>query len=174
MHPLIAFYKGVGTDHRGRTLSGILAFSDSQLESCHDYIQWLFPLRKPSPYNPEAPVVDDAVEAEFRRDHDLQTEVHRALLRMLQFYGVVLRETPQGFELLAPADVDQFHWMTPDNHNHKRLCRILACLKLIGMDSHVSALWQGLQQLALAHPDAISSATITHWRLAAMGLDEAM
>ncbi|WP_420589775.1 opioid growth factor receptor-related protein [Bacterioplanoides sp.] len=174
MHSLIAFYKGTGTDHRGRTLSGILAFSDSELESCHDYIQWLFPLRKPSPYNPEAPVVTDEVAVEFRQDHELQITVHRVLLRMLQFYGVVLRETPQGFELLAPKDVHDFHWMTPDNHNHKRLSRMLASLKLFGLDTHVTALWQGLQQLALANPEAISTATITHWRLAALGVDDSL
>ncbi|UTW49156.1 opioid growth factor receptor-related protein [Bacterioplanoides sp. SCSIO 12839] len=174
MHPLIAFYSGQNTDHRGRTLSGILAFSDNELESCHDYIQWLFPLTSLSAYNPEAPVVSDAVAEAFRLDHDLQLELHRSLLRMLEFYGVLLRETPQGFELLVPDDVAQFHWMTPDNHNHKRLTRIIASLKLFGMDTHASALWQGLEQLAVAYPQCISSATLTHWRLAALGVDDSL
>ncbi|WP_419811597.1 opioid growth factor receptor-related protein [Bacterioplanoides sp.] len=174
MHPLIAFYSGARTDHRGRTLSGILAFSDNELESCHDYIQWLFPLTSPSAYNPEAPVVSEHVALEFQNNYELQLELHRALLRMLEFYGVVLRETPQGFELLVPEDVAQFHWMTPDNHNHKRLTRILASLKLFGMDTHASAVWQGLQQLAVAYPDAISAATLSHWRLAALGVDSSL
>ncbi|MDK2777083.1 MAG: hypothetical protein KYX62_05430 [Pseudomonadota bacterium] len=169
MHPLIAFYSGTGTDHRGRTLSGILAFSNTELESCHDYIQWLFPLREPSPYNPEAPVVTDEVTAAFRESHAMQEKMHHACLRMLQFYGIVLRETPQGFELLLPADVDSLHWMTADNHNHRRICRMLASMKVFGLDAHVAALWQGLQKLALAYPDKISSATVTHWRLAALG-----
>lgn len=174
MHPLIAFYKGVGTDHRGRTLTGILAFSNNELETCHDYIQWLFPLRKQSPYNPEAPVVNDEVERAFRADHDLQVELHRALLRMLQFYGIVLRETPQGFELLAPQNVADFHWMMPENHNHRRLSRMLQSLRLLGMDSHVTAMWQGLQQLALTHPESVSGTTIVHWRLAALGADDTL
>jgi len=174
MHPLLAFYRGLGTDHRGRTLSGILSFTDSELESCHDYIQWLFPLRSASPYNPEAPIVDADVEQVFRQDSGLQQELHRVVLRMLQFYGVVLRETPQGFELLMPQDIRDFHWMTPDNHNHKRLCRMLGALKLLGLETHVAALWQGLQRLALSHPDCISGATLTHWRLAALGLDDSL
>lgn len=172
MHPLIAFYTGAGTDHRGRTLSGVLAFSDSELESCHDYIQWLFPLRKPSPYNPEAPIVTDVIATEFRQNQELQIIVHRVLLRMLQFYGVVLRETPQGFELLAPHNVQDFHWMTPDNHNHRRLTRIIAALKLFAMDTHANALWQGLEQLATSYPECISAATLNYWRLAALGVDE--
>ena len=174
MHPLLAFYRGLGTDHRGRTLSGILSFSDSELESCHDYIQWLFPLRSASHYNPEAPVVDADVEQIFRQDSGLQQELHRVVLRMLQFYGVVLRETPQGFELLVPQDICDFHWMTPDNHNHKRLCRMLGSLKLLGLETHVAALWQGLQRLAQSHPGCISGATLTHWRLAALGLDDSL
>ena len=174
MHPLLAFYRGLGTDHRGRTLSGILSFSDSELESCHDYIQWLFPLRSASHYNLEAPVVDADVEQIFRQDSGLQQELHRVVLRMLQFYGVVLRETPQGFELLVPQDICDFHWMTPDNHNHKRLCRMLGSLKLLGLETHVAALWQGLQRLAQSHPGCISGATLTHWRLAALGLDDSL
>ncbi len=171
MHPIIAFYSGQGTDHRGRTLSGILAFSNNELESCHDYIQWLFPLRDPSPYNPEAPVINAEVIDAFHSSHELQSRLHQSLLRMLQFYGIVMRETPQGFELLIPAYVDNYHWMTPDNHNHRRISRMLASLKILGLDAHVTAFWQGLQKLAVAHPAAISSATVTHWRLAAMGLD---
>lgn len=169
MHPLIAFYSGTGTDHRGRTLSGILAFSNTELESCHDYIQWLFPLKDPSPFNPEAPVLDDELIADFRRQPELQAELHRVLLRMTQFFGVSLRETPQGFELLLPANVADLHWMTPDNHNHRRLSRMMASLKLLGLETHVSALWHGLQQLVVKHPQAFTAATITHWRLAADG-----
>lgn len=171
MHPLIAFYSGEGTDHRGRTFNGILAFSNTELESCHDYIQWLFPLRDPSPYNPEAPVVTPEVVQVFRDSHELQQRLHKALLRMMHFYSMVLKETPQGFELLLPANPQTLHWMTADNHNHRRLSRILASLKIMGLDAHVTALWQGLQKLAVQYPQAISSATVTHWRLAAMGLD---
>ncbi|GGY48215.1 hypothetical protein GCM10011297_21420 [Bacterioplanes sanyensis] len=171
MHPLLAFYRGIGTDHRGRTLSGILAFSNAELETCHDYIQWLFPLRESSPFNPEAPVLNDELIVIFRQDEQLQTELHRVLLRMTQFFGVTLRETPQGFELLLPADVGEYHWMTPDNHNHRRISRMMASLKILGLETHVAALWQGLQQLAVRHPEAFSAATITHWGLAAMGDD---
>ena len=174
MHPLIAFYTGTGTDHRGRTLSGILAFPNTELESCHDYIQWLFPLREPSPYNPEAPVISEEVVDAFRNSDELRQTMHQALLRMLQFYSLVLRETPQGFELLLPADAASLHWLTPDNHNYRRISRMLASLKILGLDAHVTALWRGLQKLALEYPQLITPATVTHWRLSAMGLDESL
>lgn len=169
MHPLIAFYAGTGTDHRGRTLSGILAFSNTELESCHDYIQWLFPLRTPSPYNPEVPVLCTEVEQAFQQDEQLQRRLHQSCLRMLRFFGIVLRETPQGFELLLPEEVGHLHWLTVDNHNHRRITRMLASLQLLGLETHAMALWQGLQRLAQICPQAISADTLLHWQRAATG-----
>lgn len=163
MHPLVAFYRGEGTDHRGRTLNNILAFADSELESCHDYIQWLFPLRTLSDFNPEAPVVTDEVMAEFVRDEMLQLNVHRSLLRMLQFYGVVLKESPQGLQLIIPYDIRQHHWMTRDNHNHRRLSRIMTSMQLFGLENQVRALWQGLQQLVQEYPQAFTPETQQYW-----------
>lgn len=42
------FLKGTGKDKQGRTLQDIWNFSDEQLESTHNYIQWLFPLINPT------------------------------------------------------------------------------------------------------------------------------
>ena len=48
---IVAFYRGDGRDHRGRSLSDIHAFDFHELEFNHDYIQWLFPLPEPSGAN---------------------------------------------------------------------------------------------------------------------------
>ena len=45
---IVGFLEGKTPDHRGRTLSMVLAFSDERAEQTHDYIQWLFPLDEPS------------------------------------------------------------------------------------------------------------------------------
>jgi hypothetical protein len=45
-------------DALGRTQEQILAWSNSQLENSHNYIQMLFPLPEGSPYNWSAPVID--------------------------------------------------------------------------------------------------------------------
>ena len=174
MHPLTAFYSGQGTDHRGRSFNSILAFPDTELEICHDYIQWLFPLHEPSPYNPEAPVVTDEVIADFRHNAELQSRMHQALQRMLTFLGMVMRESPQGFELGLPTDICDRPWLGPENHNFRRISRMLASLKLMGLDTQAHALWQGLQVLALRCEGKITPATLTYWRLAAMRFDDSM
>ncbi|MGK7944758.1 MAG: opioid growth factor receptor-related protein, partial [Microcystaceae cyanobacterium] len=48
---LINFYLGNTVDHRGRKIEDIWQWNDHQLESVHDYIQWLFPLKEKSGFN---------------------------------------------------------------------------------------------------------------------------
>jgi hypothetical protein len=57
MSQLTEFYQGTGLDTEGRTLAQIWAFSDEAMEDDHDFIQWLFPLREPSRFNPDAPPI---------------------------------------------------------------------------------------------------------------------
>ncbi len=55
--PLHAFLAGAGVDSQGRSIEMVLALSDDELESIHDYIQWLFPLQTRSSAQPLAPVL---------------------------------------------------------------------------------------------------------------------
>src|SRR5947209_6185945 len=85
--PLVAFCEGTGTDGAGRTLAAVQSLSLEQLEREHDYIQWLFPLRERSTFNPAAPVLDDAAITAFRSRVDLQNAVARSFDVMMRFYG---------------------------------------------------------------------------------------
>jgi hypothetical protein len=69
---IISFYSGKTPDDRGRYLKDIQQWPDHRLESVHDFIQWMFPLREPSGVNPGAPVLDPATIAEFRSNTGLQ------------------------------------------------------------------------------------------------------
>ena len=72
MSQLIEFYRETGSDARGRNLERIWAYSDNEMEYHHDFIQWLFPLREPSQFNPDAPVLSDEDIRIFREDASLQ------------------------------------------------------------------------------------------------------
>lgn len=87
-------------DSRSRTLPEILSWPDDRLESEHDYIQALFPLPEPSPFNPNAPVVDGDTAFTFRSDPALRANVMKALNRMLTFYGLTAVISPQPKEPL--------------------------------------------------------------------------
>ena len=62
LNRLLNFYLGGAPDDRGRTLAEILRQDDAWLESTHDFVQWLFPLDRPSGVNPSAPLLTGAVE----------------------------------------------------------------------------------------------------------------
>ena len=165
--PIVAFYSG-GRDDRGRTIEQILAWDDDALEAVHDYIQWLFPLRRPSGVNPDAPLVTDVTARAFGADTRLTALLRRTFERMLHFYG--LRAVPGAIEpdpvrFAARARV----WLHPGNHNHLRLTRIMASLAALGLRDEASALQRCLIDRVALKPDSVSARTLHFWRRA---LDE--
>ncbi len=138
----VAFYSG-GPDHRGRTLDRILEWSDAELESVHDYIQWLFPTVQPSAVNPFAPLVTGATRAAFEARRELRERLRRAFGRMLLFYG--LRAASVAGGVRVEIDDQTFplrsrNWLRPGNHNHLRLTRIMQSLSALGLADEARAL----------------------------------
>jgi hypothetical protein len=168
MSELLAFYRGTGCDHRGRTLDDILAFSDAELEATHDYIQWLFPSDQASAFNAQAPVIGVAEIDAFQASPKLQRRLGQSLDRMLAFYGF-LRRLNGGEAFIteaANAAIQQRNWLQPGNHNHLRLTRMLRCCTLLGLKPDARALLMALDELAAQHPHAITPETERFWRQA--------
>lgn len=166
---LVAFYRGTGTDGAGRTLSEILQWDDGSLECHHDYIQWVFPLRERSAFNPSAPVLDDPVVAEFRQDPELQEKLVQALGRMLAFYGLEKRPDVEGRVVVAPGPAFEARsrdWLQPGNHNHLRLTRIMVSLATLGLADEARALQRCLLEIAAQKPDSVTEETLRYWKTA--------
>lgn len=161
--PIVTFFRG-GRNADGRTIQQILAWDDERLEAAHDYIQWLFPLREPSPVNPIAPVVRDETVAAFARDAALRDRLRMALDRMLLFYG--LQQRAARIEIDAarfPARAGV--WLHAGNHNHLRLTRIMQSLATLGLRQEALALQRCLLEDVYAeHPRQISETTLRFWR----------
>jgi hypothetical protein len=151
--PLVSFYSGAAPDDRGRYLEDILGWSDFDLESHHDFIQWLFPLRTRSGANPSAPILDRETIERFRSDEQLRSNLERAFERMMRFYGF----EPPG----------SLHWVTPHNHNYLRLTRMISSLRLLGHERHARTLYQHLLDVYERHADVIGPITFRYWSEAA-------
>lgn len=82
-------------DAFGRTQEQILAWSNSQLEHSHNYIQVLFPLPEGSPFNWSAPVIDLETVKAFRTHSELRQQLRRSFERMLTFYGFTTSIVPE-------------------------------------------------------------------------------
>jgi hypothetical protein len=163
---LLAFYAGAATDDQGRTLDQILAWDDARMERTHDYIQWLFPNDVPSPINSGAPVVTAHHRQAFAQRPQLRQNLRRALDRMLDFYGLTREQ--DLISRSAEWQTKHTRWMTPGNHNHLRLTRILKCLNLLGLPDEATALFACLDTIAQSEEGAaISQTTQRFWKDAA-------
>jgi hypothetical protein len=158
---ILDFYCG-GQDDQGRTLDEILAWPDMELEAVHDFIQWLFPLPERSGANPSAPVLDRETITAFLASEELQNRLRQSFLRMLRFYGLEFHS--EKIELAKNFAVRSSNWLTPGNHNHLRLTRILRSLHLLGLESEAQALFCVLSQLYESHPGRITFRTYEFWK----------
>jgi hypothetical protein len=169
-YPIVAFFRGTGTDHVGRRQAEILAWPDGRLESVHDYIQWFFPLRKRSRYNPDAPVLlPETIEA-FLWDPELKATLLAGFTRMAGFYGFEIRAFADGSIQLDPAPdfaARSRFWLHPGNHNFLRLTRILTSLRTLGCEDEAEALFDVLDLVYRRNPSMIGEQTLGFWRSAA-------
>ena len=166
--PIVAFYSGGGDDH-GRTLETILGWTDDRLESVHDYIQWVFPTAVPRAVNPCAPLVSSDTVAAFASTA-LRDRLRGALDRMLTFYGLARNTDPDGGVVIG-IDAPRFrersvHWLTPGNHNHLRLTRIMQSLWVLGLEAEARALQRCLVADVYegSGRNRITRETLGYWR----------
>ncbi len=164
---LIAFYAGQRPDHRGRLLSEIQSWDFDRLEAAHDFIQWLFPLPEPSPVNPAAPTLDPATIQEFRRRPDLQATLLTSFKTMLAFYGFELTsEPPPQICRASNFATRSANWLSPNNHNHLRITRILRALRLLGLEAHTQAFFAALDAVYKEMPSKITATSHAFWQRA--------
>jgi hypothetical protein len=166
---IIEFYSGTEPDHRGRYLQEIQRWADNQLEKSHDYIQWLFPLPEPSSFNVAAPVLNRRSIEEFRARADLQEKLLFSFTRMLNFYGLEVRSGERVTITRAPNFAAKATvWLSPGNHNHLRITRILRCLTVLGLESEAKAFFGCLSEIYEDEQNkrlpAISDETVLYWK----------
>jgi len=161
MSRLIEFYRGIGTDNAGRTLSQVWDFDDDAMEYHHDFIQWLFPLREPSQFNRHAPQLTESDIAEFRADPDLRDRLLRSLDRFLLFLGL---ERTKNEIAPRPGFPTRSDILRIPNHNWLRITRVLHCLRLLGIEDQGRKLLDCLEKLETEGRARITPDTLRYWR----------
>ena len=168
MSQLIDFYRGDGTDAEGRTFDEILSWDDDRLEFTHDFIQWLFPTRQPSNFNPDAPLLTGADIEAFRSDAFLRNRMRVAFDRFASFLGLHVASPAGGASLGAdppkvapdPARFREGVWKRP-NHNWLRITRVLTSLRSVGLESLAGSFFACLRDLVEA--GYASADSFAHW-----------
>jgi hypothetical protein len=150
--PLHTFLVGRATDAAGRAIGDVLAFSDAELEARHDFIQWLFPLATPSAAVPWSPVLTEAEILAIRADPAAQENLAAAAARMTRFYD------------------GNDHWLVRGDHNHLRITRIVASLKLLAGREAAADFLAAIEARVEAAGSPVNPTSRRYWR-AALGAD---
>ncbi|SDW48488.1 Opioid growth factor receptor (OGFr) conserved region [Lachnospiraceae bacterium KHCPX20] len=133
-HDVYAFLSSTGTDYKGRTYTEIINQDDVWLERTHDYIQCIFPTDEPSAYVP-SPIVSIDEAKNMAANPAVINSLRDGLRRMHKFYE------------------KNDHWLTPENHNYKRISRILRCLTIFGLREDVQEFFEFAKIRLLSVPD---------------------
>jgi hypothetical protein len=168
MSQLVDFYRGAARDHEGRLLAEMWAWDDGQLEDCHNFIQWMFPLPEPSQFNPNAPLLTAEDIAAFRGDPFLQGRLRKSFERILSFLGFARAPDGRVVEGENFASRARDVWSLP-NHNFLRITRILRSLALLGLEAEAQALYERLQDMFTQGTFPIPENTFGYWTRAVKG-----
>ena len=146
--PILAFLEGEGTDARGRTVFEVLAMNDVALEHTHDFIQWLFPLPEPSAAVPDSPVLTPGDVQAIRESELAPIALAGATDRMVNFYRFT------------------HEWLMPNDHNHRRITRIIRSLRLLVGDAEADAFRAGILERVETTRAPVSARSRGYWETA--------
>ncbi|QSZ37558.1 hypothetical protein DSL72_008656 [Monilinia vaccinii-corymbosi] len=169
---LVAFYRNKKPDDQGRFISDILQWNHRKLEETHDYIQWLFPLPEASMVS-DAPLVDGDVFAAFHASSELQSELRKSLVKMLDFYGFKFADDSSEKDFPVIIKSSNFNdrcgnWLVNLNHNHLRISRILRSLRILGLEFEAAAFYKALSSIIYQkHRQIINNRSTEYWRRSA-------
>jgi Opioid growth factor receptor (OGFr) conserved region len=144
--PILEFLAGSGPDASGRFLRDILAYTDTELELRHDYIQWLFPLDTQSLAVPSSPVLTPSEIAAIQGSGCACENMTRAAERMARFY----REND--------------HWLIPVDHNHKRITRIIKSLRMLVGQREAESFYTSILSRVGEAGDRVTESSQRYWQ----------
>jgi hypothetical protein len=165
---LIEFYKNniEANNKKDYKFSEILEWPDYKLEVEHDFIQWLFP-DKTGGTNKNAPKLSrDDIEI-FKKDKTIRTNVLKAIVRMLRFYGyIIVKDDVVQVQNLKRMEKGVYIGLYSE-HNYKRLTRMMVFLNKIDMKilsrMIMLSLCYAMRKDKFLRHKFLSSGALNHW-----------
>ena len=141
----LSFLTNQGPDYKGRTLSTIRAFTHTEMESYHDYIQVVFPTDEPSWFNPYAGYLNSPeLIAELRDTHAVKINLVESANWFLHFLA------------------QHQSWCDAHNHNQLRITRVIKSLRLLVSDDYALTFHNIILGM-LPTDHRVSATTLRYW-----------
>jgi hypothetical protein len=165
---IFAFYAETSSDSQGRMLRDVWRLEADELEDCHDYIQWLFPLLEPSEAQPQSPFLSPGEAERMMRSDDVRARLIESSRVMARFYGFTVSQegTAWMVDMSEEFAIRRRVWISVGNHNYLRQTRILKSLSLLGLRSLAQAWLECLLRVYDLNSDRIGAVTLQYWKSA--------
>ena len=122
----LLFLEGKIADDKGRYLDKYFSFSNLKLEYCHNYIQRIFPINEMSKADKSlAPLSLNDIN-EIKKSDIAKNNIKIMYEKMLIFFKLDDKNYTNW-------NIKR-HWNKINNHNHRRITRMLICFKLLDLE----------------------------------------
>ena len=155
---IVRFYRDGQEDMHGRTLEDLIAMRDFEMESCHDHIQWMFPLHEESAYR-DCEVISAQDMSELRASDLAKSNMIRSIGRFRDFLG--LPSVPG--EPFKENKIER--WCHPFDHNLLRITRVIRSARIFGLEEEAASFYHDV--LETARNKQVGSTTLRYWKRAA-------
>lgn len=164
---MVSFYLIQRPNNKGLYLTDMWCFSNQEMEIHHDYIQWMFPTDERSRFVWNAPVLSRTTIGDMASNPQVIENAYISAKRFLLFLGFYWGQR----SLVRTDDWEKrsANWLTPNNHNFKRISRFLRFCSLMCMLDVRDALLHELNLLYNEHPEIIGKEAIEYWNAYGQG-----
>jgi hypothetical protein len=173
----IGFYCGSNTQYVSRngapasapiTLEEVMRYDAGELESKHNFIQWLFPL-KTSGTNVDCPRVGDAELRAIVKSYAVGVTIVRCYECMLRFYG--FRMVDDRGQLVHSFDhAERVTNLLLNPHNNLRISRMLRSMCLMGFEAYAVHFLDAMLAVSQqAGAESLLKKSTTYWAASVHG-----
>ena len=160
---LLKFYTNEKPNNRNVYLKEMWSYTNDQLENEHKYIQWMFPTDSKSWFNFSAPTLTTEDIDILKNDERVMNNFKKSIQVIFQFYGFKLMQDDSiiystDFEIKAKS------WITINNHNYRRISRILRFLTLFEFNKIKRELLVILSEIYSKYGNVIGDRTYQIWQ----------
>lgn len=127
----LSFYHNKLAPSGIETIENIFSWNHSELEDCHCYIQWLFPMHdEVSSFNYNCERITLEESTRIRENIVTSLRALCAFELMLHFMGFEIDKSDWTIKL---SDIDRIHFINNSRHNFLRITRMLKSMNFIGL-----------------------------------------
>lgn len=157
----IAFMRGEISDHVGNYIDSYFKMTEEEMESCHGWVQWAFPIDTVSKFNSKAPLLDVNGDEIFwyQASETIIKNHERIIEQYMNSIGICINDDCNDIDLVKFFKVVDF----PDNHHILRISRLIKHLNLTGYSLLAESLVNELLEIVINYPERFNSDTVAYW-----------